>query len=379
MPRLLAALALALGILAASPAQPYEISVILSLTGSGAAIGTAEAESLRLLEADVNRAGGVHGRPIAFTVQDDRSSPQIAVQLATAVFSRKPPLIIGPTLVASCSAVLPLVANGPVVYCLSAGMYPPKDSFMFSYGVPTKESVRLQIKYFRERGWKRIATISTTDATGQDFERNLTAALNLPENRDVALVARETFNVGDVSVEAQIARIKAAGPQAVIAWASGTPIGTVFHAMTDLDLAVPAATNGANLNYDTMKRFASILPKDLYFVNVPGLAPDAVPKGPLRTAAFAYYNSMKGAGMAPDAVHVLAWDPGEIVVAAFKALGFDATPDQFKQYIMNLHGYFAASGEYDFRDGSQRGLDGHSDIVLRYDQAKQEFVAVGRT
>ncbi len=360
---------------AASAQTPYEINAVLSLTGSGAAIGTAEAESLHLLETNVNKSGGVRGRPVAFVIQDDHSSPQIALQLATAILAKKPPIIIGTTLVAGCSAILPVIANGPVVYCLSAGMYPPKDSYMFSYGVPTKEGVRLHLKFFHDRGWKRVATIFTTDATGQDFERNLDAALALPENRDMTLIARERFNVTDVSVDAQISRIKAAAPQALIAWASGTPIGTVFHGMTDLDLAVPTATNGSNLNYNTMKQFANILPKELYFVNVPAIAPDAAPKGPLRAAAAAYFNTLKAAGVPPDAVHVIGWDPGTIVISALKAVGFDATPLQFKRYIANLHGYVGASGEYDFRDGSQRGLDGRSDIILRYDAKKQQFVA----
>jgi branched-chain amino acid transport system substrate-binding protein len=371
----LAALVLCGGASAAA-AAPFEVPAILSLTGSGSALATAEAEGLHLLADAVNKSGGVRGRPIAFTIQDDQSSPQIALQLASTILAKHPPIVIATTLVAGCSAILPLVTNGPVTYCLSSGMYPPKDSYMFAYGVPTKEANRLQIKFYHDRGWKRLAVIVTNDATGQDFERNLDAALALPENRDEVLVARERFGASDVSVNAQVATIKAGAPQALIVWATGTPLGTVFHAMTDLGLDVPTATNGSNLNYNTMKVFANILPRDLYFINVPGIVPDAVPPGPLRSAAAAYYNALKSAGVQPDSSHLVGWDPGTIIVSALKTLGFEATPAQYRQYIANLHGYYGASGEYDFRDGSQRGLDGRSDLVLRYDARKQQFVAV---
>jgi len=360
-------------------APPFTIPVILSLTGSATATGTEEASALRTLADSVNASGGVRGRPIVFDIQDDQSSAPVAVQLMSAIVAKNPPIVMGPTLAGGCNAVLPLVqAQGPLTYCLSSGVYPPTGSFMFTQGVPTKEAVRLQIKYYRDRGWKRLGIIFTTDASGQDFERNLDAALALPENRDVRVVARERFGVSDVSVSAQIAAIKAAGPQAVIAWAVGTPFGTVLHAMLDNGLDIPTGSSGANLNYDTMKRFSSILPTDLYFINVPGIAPDAVPPGPLRAAAATYYNTLKAAGLAADAGYLLAWDPGFVVVGMLKAVGLDATPVEYRQYLENLHGFHGASGEYDFRDGSQRGLDGRTDIVLRYDKDKAQFVAVAR-
>lgn len=375
------AFAIGIGLCGAASAaqQPFEIPTILSLTGSAAATGLEEADALRVLADGANKSGGIRGRPIVFRVQDDQSSPQVAVQLANGIIATHAPILLGPTLVGACQAVLPLVqANGPLTYCTSAGMYPPKDSYMFTQGVPTKESLELQVKYYRERGWKRLAVISTNDATGQDFERNLDADLALPENRDMVLVARQRFGVTDVSVSAQVATIKAADPQAIIVWANGTPFGTVLRSMLDLGLDIPTGSSGADLNYDTMKRFNDVLPTNLYFVNVPGIAPDAVPPGPLRKAAAAYYDGLKAAGLKADAGYLLSWDPAVLLLSMLKVLGFDATPAQYKNYIESLHGYYGASGEYDFRDGSQRGLDGSTDIVLRYDRAKQQFVAVGR-
>src|SRR5579871_3792023 len=85
---LAAALAAAALLLVAAPgpqpaaaADPFQIPVIMPLTGGGAFLGTSENQSLQIIEKMVNAAGGIKGRPIHFAVQDDQSNPQVAVQL----------------------------------------------------------------------------------------------------------------------------------------------------------------------------------------------------------------------------------------------------------------------------------------------------------
>ena len=375
----LAALAIAAAstasIRAAAPA-PFEIDAILSLTGSASFLGREESDAMVALEDRVNKTGGIGGRPVKFVAQDDQSSPQVALQLFNALLPKKPAIVLGPSLVAGCSAIAPLLANGPVVYCLSTGMYPPKGSYMFSYGIPTTAQVRVMVAYLRDRGWKRIATLFATDAGGQDGERVFDGVLGLPENASVTVVTREHFNNNDVSVSAQISRIRAAGAQALIAWTTGTPLGTVLHAAADLGFNIPTAVAASNLNYTEMRQFREILPKELYLVAVPGLAPDALPKGPLHDAAAAFNGATKAAGIKADGNVAIGWDPAAIAVAALRKLGPDATAAQLHDYLENLHDVYGAAGAYDFRDGSQRGLDGRSAVVVRYDPVKDLFVAV---
>jgi branched-chain amino acid transport system substrate-binding protein len=82
MKRLIAGLLvgmLSLAPVCARAAEPYEINVILSLTGYAAFIGTQEAASLGALEAVENKNGGINGRPIKFVITDDASNPVNAV------------------------------------------------------------------------------------------------------------------------------------------------------------------------------------------------------------------------------------------------------------------------------------------------------------
>jgi branched-chain amino acid transport system substrate-binding protein len=358
--------------------DPYEINVITPLTGSGAFIGKNESAALSVLENTVNQAGGVRGRPIKFVVQDDQSSPQLAIQLLNGLSAKHVPIVLGSTLAATCSAMLPLVENGPVDYCFSSAVHPAKGSYMYSGNVSTTDLIAILVRYFRERGWKRIALLNTTDSSGEDGDRGVDTALQAPENRGITIVSREHYNPTDLTVAAQVARIKASGAQAVIAYAAGTPFGTAIHGLADGGLNLPVGASSANLSYAAMKQFASFLPHDLYFVGPPGIASDALPNGKLKDAVTTFRSAITAEGLHPDIGLIGGWDPGLIAIAGFKALGFHSTAVQMKAFIDQLHDFPGAYGIYDFRDGSQRGLAPSNGIVVRWDRASDYWRSVSK-
>jgi branched-chain amino acid transport system substrate-binding protein len=359
-------------------ADPYEINVITPLTGIGAFIGKNEAAALGLLEKSVNDAGGVRGRQIKFVVQDDQSNPQVSVQLLNGLIAKKVPIVLGSTLAAMCSAMLPLIENGPVDFCFSSAVHPPKGSYMYSGNLSTADLIDILVRYYRERGWKKIALVVTTDASGQDGEHGVDTAMSEPENKGLTLVSREHFTAGDLNVAAQMAHIKASGAQAVIVYAAGTPLGTVLHGLSDAGIDLPIGTTSANLSYEEMKQFSSLLPKELYFVAPPGVASDALPPGPLKDTVRTFVESTKAAGLHADIGLIAAWDPGIITIAALKKYGFNVTAVQMKDFIDHLHGFPGVYGIYDFRDGSQRGLAPSNGIVVKWDPARDYWVSVSK-
>ena len=79
-----------------------------------------------------NAQNGIHGAPVEFTFLDDQSNPQVALQLVTAAVANKPTVVLGGGTVAACLAIAPLMANGPVQYCLSPAMQPAAGSYSFA-------------------------------------------------------------------------------------------------------------------------------------------------------------------------------------------------------------------------------------------------------
>lgn len=357
---------------------PYEINAVLSLTGSGAFLGKDEADGLRIIETAVNKSGGIGGRDLHFVIADDQSSPQVAVQLFNGILTKKPVAVLGPSLAGGCNAVLPLAQRGPVVYCLSTSFNPPNGGYAFSYGIPTAGKIQLTLKYFRLRHLTHIAVITTTDATGEEGERAIRAALTLPENSDMRLVADEHFTGSDLAVTAQLSRIKAAAPDALIAYVSGTPLGTVLHGALEVGLNVPTAVSGSNFNSKEMEQFTPLLPPaGLYLVIEPFLFPNQATTAAVKRAATNYVNATKQPGQRTGAEAMFSWDPANIVVAAVRAVGVNASAEQLKNYMVNLHGWSGACGEYDFRN-NPHGLTMKDGVVVRYDTSRAEFVPVSR-
>ncbi len=363
----------------AGAADPLTIDVILSLTGPGSFLGKNEQTALGAVESTVNKAGGVNGRPVHFAIVDDSSSPQVDVQLANGLMAQGKQLILGPSLAGGCNAITALLkADGPLLYCLTAGAHPAKGGFAFTYGVSTGDLIAANIRYFHDKGWKKIALITSTDASGQDGENGLDAALRRPEFADMTLVDREHYAVADQTVTAQITKIKASGAQALLAWGTGSPIGTVFRSISDVGLDIPVGVSASNLVYPQMKAFASFLPPQFMSAGTPAVALESIPPGPLQTAVREYVEAIKATGAHADLAEAIGWDPALILIGAYKKLGANATAAQFRDYLSNLHGFAGANGIYDFRDGSQRGLTEANAIMVRWDAGRDTWVAISK-
>ena len=108
-------------------------------------------------------------------------------------------------------------------------------------------------------------------------------------------------------------------------------------------------------------------------------APDQVPAGPVKRTIDQYYAAFKSTlGVSPTASSAAAWDSGSIIVDALKKFGTDATARQIRDYVDNLHGWIGVNGEYDFRDGSQRGVGDRNVLMIRWDPANNVFVAASK-
>jgi branched-chain amino acid transport system substrate-binding protein len=367
------------GIPVAIPAaDPFEINAVLSMTGQGGFLGKNSAITLGVIEAVVNKAGGIDGRPIKFTIHDDRSNAQDAVQLMAGITAQHVSAVLGTTLVGSCNAMMPLLVNGPVVFCFSAGVHPDKGSYMFAYGGNTATYAHIMLRYLRDRGWKRLAMISGTDASSKDLETAYDTWLKLPEFKDLVLVDWENFAPNDISMTAQLAKVKAIGAQVLIANGTGTPIGTVFNSMKSVGLDVPTVVSASNFTYAEMKQFEKIVPAQLFAASPPCLAVGVLPNGPTKDACVLYVDSLKAAGQAADISYSVAYDPAMIVVNAYKKLGLGASASQIKNYIAGLHDWYGSVGRYDFRDGTQKGSTEESTVIVRWDPDKSDFVGVSK-
>lgn len=367
------------GTIAAADKTPYEINAVISQTGPAAFIGTSESKMLGIIETLANKQGGIDGHPVKFLINDDQSNPLLAVQFVNKLVAQKVPVIYGPGFVGTCSAVMALtMKDGPVTWCLAPGIYPQAGGYVFSVQANTDDTVLVLIRYFRERGWKRIAVVATTDASGQAYDHGVKFALLQPENKDVDVVAYEHMNPTDISAAAQVARVKAANPQAVLTLATGTPWGTIMRGLSDGGVNAPVGGGNGNLIINQLNQYAAFLPTEMYFPGNIAVAPDSISKGPIADAQAVYFKAFADAGLKPDLGYNIGWDPAMLLIDTLRKLGPNATAQQIRDHLVTLHGWAGIAGIYDFRDGMQRGVGPRSLVIDRWDKTKSRFIAVSR-
>jgi branched-chain amino acid transport system substrate-binding protein len=327
----------------------------------------------------VNKHGGVNHRPMHFQYLDDGSNAQTAVQLANQVIATKTPVILGPTLTQQCNAIAPLVqANGPANFCLSPGLNPPANGYIWSSSVSLKDAIAATIRYFRERGLTRLAILSSTDATGQEADRDWELARSAPENRGVQFVAKEHFNLSDVTVSAQMARIKGANPQALLTWTVGPAFGTELHGVVDAGLDIPIFGSNGDMVAEQLNGYKAFMPKELLFAAVLTFGQSSLGAGPVKDAQKVYFDAFKAAGLTPNFPNTLAWDPAMILIDAYRHLGDHPTAAQIRDYINGLHGFAGINGIYDFRAGDQHGIGENGVVIVRYNPGNDTFTAVSK-
>ena len=371
---LLAAAAIANSGAVASAADPVEIPAILPVTGPAAFLGKEFSDTLKLIEGRTNKNGGISGRPIHFAIQDNQSSPQVTVQLTNAALAKKPSLIINGGPLALCAAAAPLTKNGPVMWCLSPSLRPDPGGYAYSVMASSRDCLIAGLNYFKSRGFKRIGVLNGTDATGADGDEILGDLIKSPDYAGMSFVAYEHYNLADLSVSAQVSRIKAAGAQGLIAYTTGAPIATVLHGVADAGLDIPVFTSNGNMSVAQLDGYKSFAPKDLLFAGYAAFDADPVADKGVAQKIAGFQTSMKAANLSADLLHAIPWDPAVLIVEAYRRVGANATSAQLRDSLANVVNWPGMLGRFDFHAIPNRGLGLKALVVLKWDPSHSGWV-----
>jgi branched-chain amino acid transport system substrate-binding protein len=166
----------------------------------------------------INAKGGIMGRKIDITVQNDASNPTQAVSLVQgAIGSNMPNIVFGGT---SSGEILPVsqVTNPAKIFTISVGAdtelgEPSKFPYTFAADATQESQGASIIQYLKSKGYTNIGLITSNDATGTSY-----AAIyqGLIRQAGLKLVDAETYDTSAVDMSAQFGRLKSANPDAII-------------------------------------------------------------------------------------------------------------------------------------------------------------------
>src|ERR1700759_997699 len=361
-----------------SGGSTYPIPAIISETGSAAFLGVEQKAALQALAKHVNATGGIDGKKLAFAISDNQSTAATSVSLASPLLSQSPVLLVGSVTTTDRPVDDLAGGSGPVIYDLSPGDHPKLGGYVYSTSNSTVNQTKAFINFVKSKGWTRVAAITSTDSSGQDGWENIQKAA-AGSGGAVKVVSHQTFDPSDVSVTTQLSKIKAANPQALFIWTTGTPLTTVLKGMQSLGLSsMPTLTTNGNASFKELSSLSSDLPAQLYFPGAPFMVGPSHLTGQTKTQVQAFDAAIKASGQtAPDEGDALSYDPGLILVSALRKLGTGATAQQIHDYISGLTSFQGIDGTYDFKASQpdNRGLTIKDFYVAEWNKSAQDWTA----
>lgn len=204
---------------AVSMAADIKIGVAAALTGPAAKYGVAIKNGFTLAADDINAKGGVNGNKIVLVAEDEQGKKEEAINVfKKLIFQDKVLMVFGPTLSNSAFAADPIAnAAKTVVFGTSntadgvtnMGPFTFRNSVMEADVLPV--TIRAAVKQF---GLKKVAVLYGNDdaftKSGYDVFKKALADQKIP------VTDTETYAKGDVDFKAQLTKIKASNPDAIV-------------------------------------------------------------------------------------------------------------------------------------------------------------------
>lgn len=239
---LLAGSALVLGgISGAFAADPIKIGSILSVTGPAAFLGDPELKTLQMYVDDINKKGGVLGRPLQLVHYDDGSDANKANSFAKRLIDDdKVDVIVGGTTTGSTMSMAPLVERAGVPFISLAGavvIVEPVKKWVFKTPHTDRMAAEKVFEDMKKRGIAKVALLSETSGFGQSGKKETEAVAG---KYGITLVANETYGPKDTDVSPQLTKIKnAPGVQAVFVFGLGQGPAIVTKNYKQLGITLP--------------------------------------------------------------------------------------------------------------------------------------------
>jgi branched-chain amino acid transport system substrate-binding protein len=349
---LVVALAVA-GFATAAQAADLKIGVAEALSGGAAQYGMAIRNGFQLAADEINAAGGINGDKIVLVVEDEQGKKEEAINVfKKLIFQDKVLMVFGPTLSNSAQAADPIAQAGKTVAFGTSNTADGITSigdYVFRNSVTEADVLPATIKTaVAKSGVKKVAVLYGNDdvftKSGYDNFKKALDDLKIP------VTTTETFAKGDVEFKAQLTKIKATNPDAIVLSALIAEGGPIMVQARQLGLNVPII-GGNGMNSTKIFDLAKDKSDGLY-VGSPWSSSNATAEN---TKFIKAYNDKYKA--APDQFAAQAYDALYIATQALKTVKFSGNLAQdrtaVRDALPNVK-WTGATGAFAFRRATDK-------------------------
>jgi branched-chain amino acid transport system substrate-binding protein len=232
---------------AAQAQQPIKIGVSGPFTGGSAAMGVSMRDGVKLAVQEINKAGGVMGRPIALIERDDEAKNELGVQIAQELINKENVVATvgfintGVSLASQRfyqEAEIPVMNNVATGTLVTNQFKAPEHKANYVFRNSANDSIQSAMiaDAVKKAGYTKPAIIADATNYGQLGRADLEKAL---AERGLKPVAIEKFNIGDTDMTAQALRAKDSGADVVLTYAIGPELAQTVNAVVKLGWKVP--------------------------------------------------------------------------------------------------------------------------------------------
>lgn len=192
------------------------VGYVMSATGSNASLGIHYRNALSLFPTEIN------GVKVRYVARDDGSDSTQALNIVRQmVVEEKVDALIGPSLTTSALATLQFVNDAKVPQIATSPFALDARQFPWTYAMVQTGALMMSgvVDHLAKSGIKTVGFIGFSDSFGDQILGGLKAGA---DQAGITITTDQRYARSDTSVQAQILRVLATRPEAIVVGASGT-------------------------------------------------------------------------------------------------------------------------------------------------------------
>ncbi len=353
--------------------EPIKIGAFFALSGPAAFIGTPTKLVAQMVVDQINKEGGINGRPLKLITGDTEGEPTKALMVAKRlVENEKVVALIGPTRTGTGMAVKSYIESHHIPTVMTVGGDPviaggKFGPYRWTFKSPQRSSIAVKkiYEYLQKNKITKIALLTASDGFGKDGQRWLE---KFAGDYGLEIVARESFHPKDTDMTTQLVKIKASPAKALICWTIGPAGALVAKNVKQLGMKVPliqchGLPGPKYLELAGKAAEGNIMPSTKLMAY--DQLPDSDPQKPvIKKFVHLYKDVYHYDKDFPINTHSgYAWDAIYIVANAMKKVG--TSPEKLRDAIENTKNYVGVSGIYNITPQDHNGLGTDSMIIVK--------------
>jgi branched-chain amino acid transport system substrate-binding protein len=342
----------------AAMAEPLRIGALFAVTGPAAFLGEPEKNTLELLVKEINAKGGVKGQPVEAIIYDTTGDPTKAVQLATKLIKDdKVVAIIGPSTTGETMAVKPVTEKEkiPLVSC-AAGIKITEPVNAWTFKTPANDHLAGEkiLNYAVGKGQKTFALLTVSDGFGASGREQLKV---LADRKGLKIVADETFGPKDTDMTAQLTKIRAANPDAIICWGTNPGPAVVTRNVKQLGIKTPLYMSHGVASKKYIELAGADAAEGVMLPAGKLAVFDKLPENDPQLKLLKEYDQAyrKAFGVEASTFGGYAYDAFQLIIGAVQKQG--ATTEQIRSGIEQTSKLVGVSGIFTMSPSDHNGLD----------------------